>query len=99
MLFIIPLGQKEETCDKLKSILSQLEYSYQVCLWDQKGVPFKKHFYVPEAHPLTQLELHERENDTRSQGTCILCMMYSHMVHEFLILSLYLHLHGFIHSS
>ena len=46
--------------DILRSILSQLEYRYQVCLWDRKGVPFRTYMYVPEEHPITRREFHER---------------------------------------
>ena len=35
------LGKEEDDLDILRSILSQLEYRYQVCLWDKKGVPFR----------------------------------------------------------
>ncbi len=41
----------------LKSIVlcwhAQLEYRYIVCLWQEHGVPFKEHLYVPEVHPDT----------------------------------------------
>ena len=47
----------------MHSILSQLEYKYQVDYWDQRGVPFKRHVYVPEIHPKTHDEFHEREDD------------------------------------
>ena len=30
-----------------------------------EGVQFKKHFYVPEVHPLTRVEFHEREDDAQ----------------------------------
>ncbi|XP_064390678.1 uncharacterized protein LOC135338466 [Halichondria panicea] len=56
-------GRKEDLCDKLRSIMSQLEYTYQICTWDDQGVPFKTHFYVPEVHPTTKSEFHEREDD------------------------------------
>lgn len=51
----------------LRSILVQFEYTFQVCDWDRKGVPFKVpfkvHFYVPEVHPISGAEFHEREDD------------------------------------
>ena len=56
-------GKEENEKEKLRSILSQLEYRYQVCYWDQQGVPFKIHIYVPEIHPITKSEFHEREDD------------------------------------
>ena len=62
-MHIVFPGEKEDLNDKLRSILSQLEFVHQVTLWEEKGVPFKKHFYVPEVHPLTSAEFHEREDD------------------------------------
>ena len=47
----------------LRSILAQFDYCHQVCCWDQTGVPFKTHLYVPEVHPVTKEEYHEREDD------------------------------------
>ncbi len=41
---------------------AQFEYCYQVCLWDSQGVPFRTHMYVPEIHPITGREFHERED-------------------------------------
>lgn len=46
----------------LRSILAQLEYRYQVCEWDNAGVPFRTYLYVPEKHPITGSEFHERED-------------------------------------
>ena len=39
-----------------------MEYKYQVCHWVEKGVPFSTHMYVPEIHPITGKEFHERED-------------------------------------
>lgn len=55
--------EKEDESDMLRSILSQFEYTYLVCDWDRKGVPFRTYFYVPEIHPITGVEFHEREDD------------------------------------
>ncbi len=49
--------------DKLRSILAQLEFQYQVLEYEKKGVPFRRHMYVPEIHPISGLEYHEREDD------------------------------------
>ncbi len=46
----------------LRSILAQLEYRFQVRKWDASGVPFRTYFYVPEIHPITGSEFHERED-------------------------------------
>ena len=31
--------------------------------WEEKGVPFRSHAYVPEVHPLTKTDFHEREDE------------------------------------
>ena len=49
-IWIFP-GKTETETEMLLSILAQLEYAYQVCTWDEKGVPFSTHMYVPEIHP------------------------------------------------
>ncbi len=49
--------------DKLRSILAQLEFSHRVVQYDKAGVPFCTHIYVPEIHPITGSEYHEREDD------------------------------------
>ena len=56
-------GKTETTVDKLRSILAQMEYSYQVRSWNEKGVPFRTHIYVPEVHHLTGKRFHEREDE------------------------------------
>lgn len=54
----------ESLASKLRSIIGQLEYSYEVRRWDgELGVPFRTHFYVPEKHPFTQVDFHEREDE------------------------------------
>ena len=69
---------KEEESDMLRSILAQFDYCHQVCSWDRKGVPFKIHMYVPEIHPITKEEYHEREDDAHVLKVCVytaLCIM------------------------
>ena len=56
-------GKDEELGDKLRSILAQLEFSHTIDKWDQDGVPFKTHLYVPEVHPLTGHEFCERGDE------------------------------------
>ena len=46
-------GLEETYEDKLRSIIAQLEYSYEVCDYDKKGIPFRTYMYVPEKHPIT----------------------------------------------
>ena len=44
----------------LWSILAQMEYSYQICKWKDAEILFHINMYVPEEHPLTGSEFHER---------------------------------------
>ena len=43
--------------DKIRSVVAQVEYSHQV---RKASVPY---LYVPEVHPISGMELHEREDD------------------------------------
>lgn len=54
--------REEDKTDMLRAILAQMEHKYQVQMWDLKGVPFSVHMYVPEIHPITGEEFHERED-------------------------------------
>lgn len=54
--------ETEERVDKLRSILSQLEFSHRVCEYDQKGTPFRVHLHCPEVHPDTGHAWYERED-------------------------------------
>lgn len=80
---------EKEDENMLKSILAQFEYAYQVCESDKKGVPFKIHFYVPEVHPITGAEFHEREDYALVLKYNITCMyialhthLYSHIINH-----------------
>ena len=66
------LDKDETTPEKLRSILAQLDYQYQVNTWHARGVPFKDHLYVPEIHPETGMEFYEREDEGHAclQGVC-----------------------------
>ena len=59
-------GRKEDKADMLKPILAEMEYQHQVCYWDSNGVPFRTYnyfiVYIPEIHPITGKEFHERED-------------------------------------
>ncbi|XP_065889311.1 uncharacterized protein [Dysidea avara] len=57
-------GKDETKAEKLRSILAQLEYQYQVNLFHSKGIPFKNHLYVPEVHPITGKGFCEREDES-----------------------------------
>ena len=47
----------------MRSILAQLEYSYELCRYDSVGVPFRQYMYVPETHTVTSCTYHEREDE------------------------------------
>lgn len=47
----------------LRSILAQMEYSFEVCKWDEVGVPFRTYMYVPEVHHITKEPFLEREDE------------------------------------
>ena len=55
--------ENEDIVDKLKSILTQLEYTHEIRKWQEAGVPFDIHFYVPECHPETGETFLEREDE------------------------------------
>ena len=59
----ICLGKKETRADKLRSIVAQMEYSYQIRKWTDSNVPFTTHLYIPETHPLTRATFHECEDE------------------------------------
>ncbi len=52
----------EETVDRLKSILAQMEFTQTIRDYDQKGVPFTTHLHAPEEHPDTDHTWYERED-------------------------------------
>ena len=43
--------------------MAQIEYSYQIHKWVEKGVPFSTNLYVPETHLLTLAQFHGREDE------------------------------------
>lgn len=59
----IHAGKSETKGDKLRSILAQLEYVYQIDYWESQGVPFRSHVHVPECHPITGTLFCEREDE------------------------------------
>ncbi len=65
-------GQKEELCDKLRSVLSQVEYTHQICTWESKGISFKSYFNVPKIHPVTMAEFHDASTLLESIGRFII---------------------------
>ena len=47
----------------VRSVLAQLDYTYQINHRDNLGVPFKTHLHVPERHPDTNSVFCEREDE------------------------------------
>ena len=60
---IIYTGKSETISEKLKSILAQFEFKYQVQQWESQGVPFNLYLHVPELHPITGCLFCEREDE------------------------------------
>ena len=65
-----------ECLDMLRSILTQMEYQYRVCEWDQKCVPFRTYMYVLEIHHITQKPFLEREDEGHVFKVCVLLYMH-----------------------
>ena len=57
--------------DKLRSVLSQLEFHMVIKEWDQKGVHFSQHLYIPEAHPITSVGFCEMEDEGHVFKVCV----------------------------
>ena len=60
---IFPIDDEEDLVSKLRAILAQLEFSYEIKQWDQKDVPFSTYFYIPEVHPETNQHFLEQEDE------------------------------------
>lgn len=56
-------GKSETFGEKLKSILAQFEFAYQIRYWESENVPFRTHLHVPEHHPITAYLFCEREDE------------------------------------
>ena len=77
--FRVYTERPEETDeDKLRSILAQLEFSHNVHEYDSNGVPFRYHLYVPEIHPISGTEHHEREDDAHVLKVTSNIFRYTH---------------------
>ena len=55
--------ETESFPNKLRSIVGQMEYAYEIRKWCELRVPFRTHLYVPEKHPVTQRDFHEHEDE------------------------------------
>lgn len=62
--------------DKLRSVLAQLEYKFQIEHWESQGVPFKSHLHVPECYPITGVLLCEREDEGHVFKVYIMLVYY-----------------------
>ena len=81
-ILLYTIEQEEESdIDMLRSILAQLEYQYQVCTWDSKGIPFRTYMYIPEVHPITGNNYHEREDFAH-----VLNVVFNKYMHCFIII-------------
>ena len=40
-----------------------MDYTHNDRKWDEQGVPFRSHLYVPEVHPVTNSIFHVREDE------------------------------------
>ena len=76
------IGEDETRIQQLRSILAQLEFQFQVCQWEDSGIPFRQHIYVPEIHPITGQVFHEREDEGHVFKVCFpslfscICIIY-----------------------
>lgn len=70
---ILIVGATNETkAEKLRSILAQMEFTYVICSYHEKGIPFRHHLYVPESVPNDQVDYpyHEREDSAHILKVC-----------------------------
>ena len=63
MVFFTMVEKTETRKDKLCSILAQFEYAHRILQWEEGGIEFKTHMYVPEVHPETHDVFYEREDE------------------------------------
>jgi len=68
--YVIVSGQDESVAEKIRSILAQMEYQYQICEWEQKGVHFHHHIYFPKIHPITNQPFYEMEDEAHVLKVC-----------------------------
>jgi len=65
------IGKSESFEDKLRSILAQFHYMYEIEKYEAQGIPFKTYMYVPEHHPETKNLFYEREDEAHLIKVCI----------------------------
>ncbi len=61
--WMFSVGKTEDLAGKLRSVLAQLDFAFEINRWTDKGVPFSSKLYVPEVHPTTQVGFCEREDE------------------------------------
>ena len=54
--------------------------------WNEQGVPFKTHLYVPEVHPVTGMHFCEREDEGHVFKVCV--CVYKGVEHPTLLTSM-----------
>ena len=64
------IGKEETNADKLRSVLAQLGFKLRVDKYVSEGIPFDKHLYWPEKHPLTNEFFLEREDEGHVLKVC-----------------------------
>ena len=86
MSLIHDTGQKkEDEADVLRSILSQLDFTYTVRKYNAEGVPFRSNLRVPETHPITGVKFCEREDHGHVLKVRVVCdTVHKHYRQKFL---------------
>lgn len=51
---------QESLLDKLRSVVATCRFRATIEYWKQRGADFSMHLYVPEVHPVTEEERHDR---------------------------------------
>ena len=71
-------GHDKGLADKLRSILAQFQFKYEVELYAMKGILFNTYLYVPEEHPETKATFYEREDKAHLIKVCrqVQCITY-----------------------
>ena len=86
---VLILGLKQQFVDDIRSILAQLEFTFEVRRWDMQGVPSRTQLYVPEEHPLTEVGFCEREDEGHVfKVTMLTIILYLNKIYCFNCLSL-----------
>ena len=59
----INVGKLEGFEDKLRALLTQFHYTYEIRKFEAQGIPFNVYMYIPEHHPGTNDVFFEREDE------------------------------------